>query len=262
MATLQSGYPTYSGLRDEQLPVCISPDAERIFWPLDGVFPTAISVMKTLKSTDALEPYFGGDTSGSGSDSDSNGTWHAISQLSLTEPEISSITVSVMDFEHWEETWLDWHREHLEEPSRQFVLDEDNPKMRMIEDGWETDSDDEGDLVTCCNEERPVAKQAVKLVVNPAAGREFVTIHDYLSAVHPWLISLRGEIMKAKAQQLRQQLPTEFMVRMQNPDQLRIDGKASWLQWKNPRRVNKGELFWLPKEPKNEVKDVPVGQII
>ena len=29
------------------------------------------------------------------------------------------------------------------------------------------------------------------------ASRDFVTVHDYVSAVHPWLLSLRGDILQA-----------------------------------------------------------------
>ena len=51
--------------------------------------------------------------------------------------------------------------------------------MSMTEEGWETDSDQDY-LLVCCIEARPHGK-AVKLVVNPSAGNEFVTVHDYLS---------------------------------------------------------------------------------
>lgn len=97
------------------------------------------------------------------------------------------------------------------------------------------DSDNE-DLLICCNEARPIGK-AVRLVVKPSADNEFITIHDYLSgksvlqelptilmivsAVHPWLMSLHGNILEAKSQQLRQCLPTEFIVSAQAPDRLK-----------------------------------------
>lgn len=190
MATSQSSqpdkppYPAYKDLRGNYLPVRPSPDAQRFFWPFDGVFPTSISIMKTSQSTESLEPYFQQDTDGSGS-----GTWHIVSQSPLTEPKVSSITVSVYDLERWEEEWIEWHREHSSpdggdenEPSARYgILDDDNPRMRMTEEGWETDSD-EGYLLICCNEARPHGK-AVKLVVKPSAGNEFVTVHDYLSGM-------------------------------------------------------------------------------
>jgi hypothetical protein len=181
MATSQSSqtdeppHQAYKDLRGNHMPVHLSPNTQRIFWPFDGVFPTSISIMNTPNSTDSLEPYFQQDAGGS-----SSGTWHVVSQSPLTEPKVSSITVSVYDLDHWEQDWLERHREHVE-PSRQYeTLDDGDARMRMTEDGWEMDSDQEY-LLICCNQERPTGK-AVKLVVKPSAGNEFVTIHDYLSS--------------------------------------------------------------------------------
>lgn len=53
-------------------------------------------------------------------------------------------------------------------------------------------------LLMCCDEIRPHGKD-VKLVVKPATGGEgFVTVHDYVSALHPWLMNMREDIVKAK----------------------------------------------------------------
>jgi hypothetical protein len=171
-------YPSYRELRGECLPVRLSPDvAQRLFWPLDGVFPTAISVMKTTRSPDSLEPYFQPDAEGSGS-----GTWHEISQLPLTEPKVSSVEASVSDLNHWEELWLGQHREHIDAEYVTYgdLSDDDRPyPPEMKEDGgWESDSDTEF-LVRCCGEDRPLRK-AAKLVVTPSAGNHFVTVQDYV----------------------------------------------------------------------------------
>lgn len=74
--------------------VYFSPAAKRLFWPLDGVFPTALSVMKTPRSADDLEPYFQQTLDG--------GIWHKIAQLPMTKPKVSSVEVSVYDLEQWE----------------------------------------------------------------------------------------------------------------------------------------------------------------
>lgn len=53
-------------------------------------------------------------------------------------------------------------------------------------------------LLICCDEIRPHGKD-VKLVVKPAGGGEgYVTVHDYVSALHPWLMNMREDIVKAK----------------------------------------------------------------
>lgn len=170
-------------LRSDRVPVIFCPDAkQRLFWPLDGVFPTSISVMKTPRSPDSLEPYFLPDTTGSGSGS---GTWHELSQLPLTEPKISSVEVSVDYLKHWQDTWLEHHREHTG-GNAEYVLygdmsDDDRPyPTEMKEDGgWESDSETEF-LMRCCDDDRPLKKNA-KLLVKPSAGNDFVTVHDYVS---------------------------------------------------------------------------------
>ncbi|KAI7775117.1 LysM domain-containing protein [Diaporthe eres] len=158
--------------------VYFSPAAKRLFWPLDGVFPTALSVMKTPRSADDLEPYFQQTPGG--------GICHEIAQLPMTKPKVLSIEVSIYDLEQWEWNW---------------VNDEDRPyAAEAKEDGsWEDSSDTEF-LIRCCGEDRPLRKRGQKLVVTPAASGYFVTVHDYVSAVHPWLMGLRSEILLAKAE--------------------------------------------------------------
>ncbi|KAL8366067.1 hypothetical protein RB595_004716 [Gaeumannomyces hyphopodioides] len=174
-------YRSFKELRDDPtVAVVFSPAAKRLFWPLDGVFPTALSVMKTPRSADDLEPYFqhtlGGDI------------WHEIAQLPLTEPKVSSVEASVWDLEQWESNWAAWHGRHEGEPANpEYVTygdlsDEDRPyATEAKEDGsWEEDSDTEF-LIRCCGQDRPLGKRGQKLVVTPAAGGHFVTVHDYVS---------------------------------------------------------------------------------
>ncbi|KFY31394.1 hypothetical protein V493_01145 [Pseudogymnoascus sp. VKM F-4281 (FW-2241)] len=238
MATSQSiqldepSYPSYRELQSDGVHVIVSPKVtQRLFWPFDGVFPTCISIMKTPYSLDSLEPYFQPDTSGS-----STSTWHEISQLPLTEPKISSIKVSVDDLDLWEEMWLEQHRGHTG-PSAEYVTygdlsDDERPyPTEMKEDGgWESDSDTEY-LVRCCGEDRPLnSENAATLVVEPSADNGFVTVHDYVSAVHPWLMSLREDILTAKRVGLYYppSLPTELMVTTL-PSMLMIADKKSWI---------------------------------
>ncbi|OBT65800.1 hypothetical protein VE03_03314 [Pseudogymnoascus sp. 23342-1-I1] len=238
MATSQTSqqdeppYPSYREIRSDGLPMILSPNAaQRLFWPFDGIFPASISVMKTSRSPKSLEPYVKPGTEGN-----SGGTWHEISQLPLTEPKISSVEVSVYDLDQWEYTWLEQHREHTG-GNAEYILygdlsDDDRPyPSEMKEDGgWESDSDTEF-LMRCCDQDRPLRK-AAKLLVKPSAGNDFVTVHDYVSAVHPWLMSLREDILKAMTNFLGYppSLPTEFMV-SKGPDMLWIEDKERWLQW-------------------------------
>lgn len=76
---------------DPSAPVVLSTAAKRLFWPLDGAFPSALSVMKTPRSADDLDSYFQQTPEGV--------IWHEIAQQSLTEPRISSVEASVHDLE-------------------------------------------------------------------------------------------------------------------------------------------------------------------
>lgn len=174
-------YRSFRELRDDpNAAVVFSRAAKRLFWPLDGVFPTALSVMMTPRSADDLEPYFQQNPAG--------GIWHEIAQLSLTEPKVSSVEVSVYDLEQWESDWVAWHGHHEGEPADPKyatygdLSDDDRPYAKELkEDGsWEEDSDTEF-LVRCCGQDRPLGKRGKKLVVTPAAGGHFVTVHDYVS---------------------------------------------------------------------------------
>jgi hypothetical protein len=133
--------------------------------------------MKTPKSANDLEPYFQPDVEGGGS-----GAWHEISQLSLTEPKVSSIEARVRDLEQWEFDWIEWHFDHeAEESNPEYVTygdlnDENWPDAKKMM----RDSDTEF-LVKCCGDDRPFGKRGIKLLVTPSAGNHFVTVHDYIS---------------------------------------------------------------------------------
>lgn len=81
-----------------------------------------------------------------------------------------------------------WHGHHEGElAAPEYVTygdlsDEDRPYAKEArEDGsWEEDSDMEF-LIRCCGQDRPLRKRGPKLVVTPAAGSDFVTVHDYVS---------------------------------------------------------------------------------
>ncbi|KAK0621894.1 hypothetical protein B0T17DRAFT_535328 [Bombardia bombarda] len=252
MDTPQSGQPdeppyrSFEDLQRDGVRVLFSPAAQRLFWPLDGVFPAAIYVMKTPRSADDLEPFFQPNAAGDGS-----GIWHEISQLPLTEPKVSSVEASVRDLEQWEYDWIawhSWHKDHNMEGQPQFGqefvtygnLDDDvRPYADDAneEDGsWEEDSDTEF-LIRCCGEDRPLRKRGQKLAVTPSAGSEsFVTVQDYVSAVHPWLMSLRGDILSAKTVARPQQYPApasmKWMVKAgldRGPEPM-IEEKKYWVR--------------------------------
>lgn len=145
-----------------------------------------------------------------------------VSKMPLSEPKVSSITVSVWDLDLWENDWLDEHDQHSSPSGGEG---EPNARYGRLPDlgleGGEREEEEEEDedydpnirLLICCGEIRPHGKD-VKLVVKPATGGEgFVTVHDYVSALHPWLMNMKEDIVNAKGV-LDQPVPpvTELLV--------------------------------------------------
>lgn len=150
--------------------------AHRLYWPLADVFPANISVMKSRRGgLDEREPFCRPD-----------GTWHEIASLPVTEPKVSSIEVSIRDLDQWESDWVAWHENHENHEAAEYVTygdldDEDRPyAYEQHEDGsWEDDSDTEF-LIRCCGQDRPLRTRGQRLQVTPSAGKDFVSIHDYV----------------------------------------------------------------------------------
>lgn len=146
--------------------------AGRLYWNLQGPLSGAVTVMDTNWNLDApREPYC---------QSVSPLSWHSISQEPFTTPKVSSISVTVDDLEQYVEKWLDGHEPHA---------DTDDCEWGQLEGGGS-----EPELLRCCGTDRP--REIPPLVVM-ASEKPFVTVHDYVSAVHPWLLSLRDQILWA-----------------------------------------------------------------
>lgn len=241
-------YPSFEELQRKGHRVMFTRDTWRLYWELDGDFPGAISVMKTRKGANDLEPFFRPDTA----------TWHELAGMPLTEPKVSSVEAMVSDLRQWESDWLEWHDWH-EAPEYNQVLvaygDLDN-NVRPYAGEPPEDDEDTKFLIKCCGEDRPLRKKEIKLKVMASAGGDsFVTVRDYVSckrpvpitskrfskfsnhrtlAVHPWLKSLRSEIMKAKevARPLayNTKLPYEWMVDVFEGPFNKIEEKKDWVQ--------------------------------
>jgi hypothetical protein len=118
------------------------------------------------------EPYF--QQSSTGSD------WHRISQEALIESTVASITVESADLSNWASSWALLHMEHADADT-----DDDNS------------GDENSSSGPClgCGELPP--REYDTLVVE-ASDKPYVTIHDYITAVHPWLMSLRQDILESR----------------------------------------------------------------
>lgn len=92
-------------------------------------------------------------------------------------------------------------------------------------------SDGEEHLLVCCGMTRPRGKKT-KVVVK--ATGDFVTIHDFLSVVHPYLMARRDEILVAMGEdpgRLRGPFPpeTKLMVDWRSPSIVDVSDEAEWL---------------------------------
>ena len=62
---------------------------------------------------------------------------------------------------------------------------------------YDPQDDERGErLLECCGESRPRNMEARIIVVRPASGT-FVTVHDYVSALHPWLMGMKEDIRRS-----------------------------------------------------------------
>jgi len=195
--------PSYEARKDAGEAVQLSADVRRLRWSLNGPLATSVQVMKDHwidPEPDAAppEPYC---QQAAAADDGTITSWHAVAQSPFTEPKVSSVTIKVDPLEHWEWEWLEQNEPYPNDP-----------------DG------------SCAVGERPRDKDA-RLEVKAAA--EFLTIHDYVSAVHPWLMGLRGDLLAALALTAAGQddpLPpkTKLMAAWGTPNKIVVMREQDW----------------------------------
>jgi hypothetical protein len=200
----------------------ISTAGRRLFWRLNGPLETAIHVAPSqyYEPGDVMEPYFGPD-----------GSPHPVSQASLLEPPVSSVTARVRCIDTWEYNWAAMHQLCCEGPvngeySRRLGPrpDDETPDPRMY-------------LVECCGQKRPWSYDTYLQV---AAQGEFLTVHEYVSAVHPWLMAMRDTLLEAlgkKDDNPKWPPETKLAVMHLWPDSLDIGHEDKWAYWHRKPRV-------------------------
>lgn len=169
----------------------------------------------------SLEPYFQQTAEG--------GIWHPISQLPMTEPKVSSITVRVDEFKTWEYDWLEIHREDCSSDARWGPLPDAyvNP---FAED------ENHKHLLFCCGAERPNMRDRYIVVTPRTPSEEFVTVHDFLSTVHPWLMGFRDELVKfAKERYFGPTSTEDMMVDPSGLERLSMSDSADWIKYKSQK---------------------------
>lgn len=213
--------PVSSGNDGERVSAPLSKDARLILWTLDSPLTEAISVKQPGKfdpDNPVTEPYYLGP-----------GSWHPLSQSPLTTPKISSVTIRVDPLDDWEYTWLENHRDHAD-PG----CNNDQVRFGSLPDPDEYEREREVHLLMCCGTERPRNK-GTKLLVQ--ATGDFLTVHDFLSTVHPYLMARRDDIMAALEEKWfgirqlpRSADPNKLLVTWGTPDSLTVMKESEWLR--------------------------------
>lgn len=221
-------YPTFEELFSRDVNPYPTLNAVRLVWSFSGgSLETSLSVMASAYNTDVLEPYFQPTAGG--------GSWHVISQSPLTQPPVSSVVATVDDLEIWESDWMDFHRNHSDPDVHSESEDlhyGDLPDYNPEED------EEPPHLLVCCGTDRPRHKAGGVLVTPSASGQGFVTVHDYVTIMYPWLMRNREDILDAMDRLEDGPDPdqVDLVVDLVRPDCLTIKEKSEWVRQLSMRR--------------------------
>ncbi|KAK3179741.1 hypothetical protein K4F52_008819 [Lecanicillium sp. MT-2017a] len=192
----------YSSYKDlwMSVGVDINIEAERLYWIVQHPLQDNVFVMDDVNEPTGPRQKFQAQAL-----SDGSPQFHPIASLSLCEPPISSVTVTLGEVDIAADFWDDGHLYH--------------------------DNDDREGPCRCCGLCPPPYR---KLKVTASKEDGYVTIGDYVLAVHPWLVSCRRDFLTIKAPEGRPwPSTTELMVSLFDPDDLTIEKTEDWLhtQW-------------------------------
>jgi hypothetical protein len=186
----------------------------------------------TSASTDHLEPYFRQKAE--------DPVWHPVNQESATELTVSSITVTVDDLDIWLSEWCEVHDEDCGDPGRIVEpVDDDDSSADEWEDGQTFR------VLRCCGFDRPpeheplVVRAGASLSSSNGAmgaagdnqGNEsYLTVHDYVFAVHEWLMNHRADVLLAKWVRGVKPLPSDTRLVLESPfgTSLMATAYATW----------------------------------
>ncbi|KAK4247344.1 hypothetical protein C7999DRAFT_32219 [Corynascus novoguineensis] len=174
MESPQLQLPTYESLVQSGTPPRASIDYFRLRWYLSGPISDRIEVLSSpFHFESERSPYQTGPDS-----------FHPISRLPVSRPPVSSIRVTIINL-----SWplSDWEEEHKSCGPE---------KKEMLPVPGSGGGDTELPVVVrCCGSDRPDQPSiTVRAPVTSGEQRPFVSIHDYITTVHPWLLSLESDI--------------------------------------------------------------------
>lgn len=129
-----------------------------------------------------------------------DGKLDAIADRPLSQPPVSSITIEQEDLWSAEGDFIDAHLEHADKDTPEAVWTRIPPGEHEEDHDSEDDSSDGDDgegyyLMQCCGVHRPCKSPRLNIT---ASTMPYVTIGDFIGTVHPWLDSVKEEIIYAK----------------------------------------------------------------
>ncbi|KAK8100628.1 uncharacterized protein PG998_007974 [Apiospora kogelbergensis] len=147
-------------------------------------------------------------------------TWHAVSQLSLSDPKASSVTIDVSCVSEWSDYWWELNLES----------DITSPDFPSLDD----DDQSPGPCPFCgqvwCGQGNPYAN--CKLTVHASTEGGHVTIRDFVTNMHPRLTSMREDLLRTLGNwELHAALPadTQFRVLVGGCNRVDVVAVQQWL---------------------------------
>ncbi|KAF9775714.1 hypothetical protein IL306_006174 [Fusarium sp. DS 682] len=163
-------FPSFEERRSNEEFPRMTDATQRLLWYIEGLLETNLVVTdQAVVRGGPREPY--------AQKVPEDVRRHPISEEPLMTPKISSITVHISELRDLPGDWEEYHR-HAH-PDYDFCVFEGNI--------------DDSILIRCCGEDHP--KEHEPLLVK-ASSKPYVTVHDYVAAVHPWVLSHRDEILR------------------------------------------------------------------
>ncbi|KAI0521919.1 hypothetical protein F5B22DRAFT_594696 [Xylaria bambusicola] len=194
-------------LRPDQLstppPVAwISMAGRRLLWTLQGPLSSSIFVLPEDCNPDGARDLLYRQTR-------TEATWHPIAQEPMTQTPVASLTVIEQHLDDWQDEWYTINQEGFDEDVQP----------------------DTGDF----------PPEFDPLIVR-ASSRDYVTVQDFVSAVHPWLMERREDVQRAMNVADEEYTPptdVRLLVSATRPEELSVKDEAEWmsaLRWNYERQ--------------------------
>lgn len=229
-------------------PMHCNPKLRGIRWTLNGPIETAITLARDwdFEPNEATEPYYQGLEKG-------KPIWHPIAKTSITKPKVSSLQLYVEPLDLWDYNWMEVHEGHTE-PDEEY--DPAEVLYGPLPDPVKAEAaglDGDKQLLVCCGLKRPWERGTEFLV---KATGPYVTVHDFVSVVHPYLMARRDDILDSMnldwGRTRKPFLPeTRLMVQWIGSRGLDVVDEAEWMERhtrQTPKPYSGGVPFALWKE--------------